>query len=99
MMPPELGQMAAPPMMPGMPSPVVEEPPVEEPELDPVESLRNAIEFAQAAQIGEPDDEDSRKLAKVVADMYAILAARQKERDQTMGNPTLLRTLRRSGGA
>lgn len=73
--------------------------PQPEPETDmsAVEHLRMAIEHAQAALVMEPDDEDSQSLSKVVAGLYAIVSARQKERDQTMGNPSLLRTLRRSG--
>ena len=67
------------------------------PDLDPVEHLRAAIQHAEAAQVSEPDDADSQQLAKLVAGLYAILAARQKQTDQMMGNPTLLRTLRRSG--
>ena len=66
-------------------------------ELSAVDHLRTAIEHAQAALVSEPDDGDSQALAKVVQGLYAILATRQKESDQTMGNPTLLRTLRRSG--
>ena len=77
------------------PGPVV--PVDEEPELDPVEHLRLAIEHAQAALVAEPDDADSQALSKVVSGLYQILASRQKESDQMMGNPTLLRTLRRSG--
>lgn len=70
-----------------------------EPPVSAVEHLRQAIEHAQAAQVAEPDDADSQQLAKLVSGLYQILANRQKEHDQTMGNPTLLRTLRRSGAA
>lgn len=83
-------------MMGGLPS-MPSEPPADEPDLDPVEHLRSAIEHAQAALVGEPDDADSQALSKAIAGLYAILARRQKQSDQTMGNPSLLRTLRRSG--
>lgn len=88
--PPPMGD---PTMMGAPPLPA----PEEEEELDPVEHLRSAIEHAQAALVSEPDDADSQALSKVVSSLYQILAARQKDSDATMGNPTLLRTLRRSG--
>ena len=89
-------------MMGGPPPPMMDappDPPTDDADLDPVEHIRSAIEHAQAAQVAEPDDADSEKLSKLIAGLYQILANRQKEHDQTMGNPTLLRTLRRSGGA
>lgn len=87
--------MPDPTMLGGAPPPP--SPVEEEEELDPIEHLRSAIEHAQAALVAEPDDADSQALSKVVAGLYQILAARQKDSDATMGNPTLLRTLRRSG--
>lgn len=64
--------------------------------MSPVDHLRAAIEHAQAAQVTEQDDQDSQTLAKCVAALYAILAARQKETDGVLGNPGLARALRRS---
>ena len=64
--------------------------------MDPLEHLRAAIEHAQAALVMEPDDIDSQLLSKVVSGLYQILANRQKEQDQALGNPGLMRTLRRS---
>jgi hypothetical protein len=93
--------MPDPAMMGGPPPPMMTETPpsAEEPsELSsPVEHLRMAIQHAQAALVGEEDDADSQALSKLVSGLYQILAARQKDSDQTMGNPSLLRTLRRSG--
>ena len=71
--------------------------PPEDAPLDPLEHLRAAIEHAQAALVAEPDDADSEGLAKVVQGLYRILAQRQKESDGALGNPALMRTLRRSG--
>lgn len=71
----------------------------EEPELDAVGHLRAAIEHAQAALVSEQDDEDSQVLSKLISGLYQIEARRKKESRQTLGNPTLLRMLRRSGAA
>lgn len=76
-------------------------PPAEEAEedLSPEEHLRKAIEHAQQAQVGEPDDADSHSLAKVTAELYKILAARQDaEMSAGGGNPKQLRALGRSYG-
>ena len=87
------------PMIPGMmggPPPEAmgpQEPP--QGEMDPLSHLRIAIEHAQAAQVMEPDDADSQMLAKLVSGLYQILANRQKESDQALGNPGLARMLRR----
>ena len=68
------------------------------PEMSPVDHLRQAIEHAQAALTAEPDDADSQALAKVVQGLYAILAQRQKEEMQVMGNPATQRVVGRAFG-
>lgn len=65
--------------------------------MSPEEHLRAAIEHLQAAQVTEPDDQDSQTIAKCAASLYAIVSGRQKEQDQMLGNPGLQRALRRSG--
>lgn len=65
------------------------------PELSPLDHLRQAIEHAQAALVAEPDDADSQNLAKVVQGLYSILATRQKEEQNALGNPSLQRVLAR----
>lgn len=72
--------------------------PPQDQEMSAADHLRLAIEHAQAALVGEPDDVDSQSLAKVVQGLYAILAARQKETQQTLGNPAQQRTIGRSLG-
>lgn len=83
MMMPEQGAMAAGPN------------PAQNDGVDPVEHLRAAIEHAQAALVSEPDDADSQALAAVVKGLYQILANRQKDQQQVLGNPTLQRVLSR----
>jgi hypothetical protein len=82
-------------MMGGPPPP---EPPPEQAPASPVEHLRQAIEHAQAALTMEPDDADSQALAKVVQGLYAILAQRQKEEQQVLGNPATQRVVSRASG-
>lgn len=64
-----------------------------------LDHLRQAIEHAQQALMLEPDDEDSRKLARAVQMFYEVLAERQREERQVMGNPATQRVLKRSYGS
>jgi hypothetical protein len=67
--------------------------------VDSTAMLRMAIEYAQAALVGEPSDADSQKLADAIKVMYRVLSDRQKNQDQLLGgNPALAQTLRRLGG-
>lgn len=69
----------------------------EQEELTPLDHLRAAIEHAQGALTGEPDDADSASLAKVVQQLYAILAQRQDaEMKAGGGDPKQLRQLSRA---
>jgi surface antigen len=60
-----------------------------------MENLRGAIEQAQKAQQLEPDDQHSKQIAAAIKLMYDILAQIQKDHDQTLGNPTAARAIRR----
>lgn len=60
-----------------------------------LEKLRAAIEEAQQAQQLEPDDQHSKQIAAAIKLMYDILAQIQKDHDQTLGNPTAARAIRR----
>lgn len=71
-------------------------PPDQEQQMSSVDHLRAAIEHAQAALVGEPDDADSQALAKAVQGLYQILASRQKEQDSLVGGNQ--RALRRAAG-
>ena len=66
--------------------------------MSAADHIRAAIEHAQAALVGEPNDADSQTLALIVQKLYQIFAARQKQQDQTMGNPNTLQTLRGAYG-
>ena len=91
--------MGGPPMMGGPPPGMGGPPPgmgaptpgglppqgAQPPEVDPLEHLRMAIEHAQAALVSEPDDADSQLLSKLIAGLYQILAARQKEQEAALG--------------
>lgn len=80
--------------MPATPDAAMSQPQVGQPQMSPVDHLRAAIEHAQAALVGEPNDGDSQQLAKAVQGLYAILTARQKESDSVMGmQPQLRRAL------
>lgn len=59
------------------------------PEMSPLDHLRQAIEHAQAALVGEPDDADSQALSKVLTGLYAIFANRQKEQESLLGGGNL----------
>jgi len=100
-MPPELAQLlmsgagAGDAQAPG-PAPTPDQNPAKADGVDPLEHLRAAIEHAQAALVSEPDDQDSQALAKLVSGLYQILANRQKEQDQALGNPATAKLLRRT---
>lgn len=65
--------------------------------MSPLDHLRSAIEHSQAALLAEPDDADSRELAKLVQGLYAIVAARQEDSDRAQGgDPKQMRLLRRA---
>jgi len=68
-----------------------------DPGMDTGKSLRVALMHIQSALQDEPDDEDSQKLAKVAADLYALLVGRQKEADDALQGRTTPRFLRRNG--
>ena len=94
--------MGGPPMMdgppPGMGAPTPGGLPPQggqPPEVDPVEHLRMAIEHAQAALVSEPDDQDSQLLSKLIAGLYQILAARQKEQETALGMTPAMKLLTR----
>lgn len=67
-------------------------------DVSPLDHLRQAIEHAQAALVGEPDDADSQMLAKVVQGLYQILAQRQKEEQQVLGSSATQRVVGRAYG-
>lgn len=67
--------------------------------MSPAEHLRLAIEHAQAALVGEPDDTDSQTLSRVIQGLYSILASRQKETQQVLGNAANQRVISRGQAA
>ena len=75
-------------------------PPVEaEEELSSVEHLQAAIEHAEDAMVGEPYEADSAQLAKIVHQLYALLAKQQDDGTKAQGgDPGQVRTLRRAYG-
>jgi hypothetical protein len=54
-------------------------------DLSPDDHLRQAIEHAQQALVGEEDDPTSAELAKAVNSLYRIFAQRQKEDEAALG--------------
>ena len=77
--------------------PSMQGPPAPEPQqVSPVEHLRLAIEHAQASMVGEPSDGDSQTIAKVIQALYSILATRQKQTQQVMGNPAAQQVIGRA---
>lgn len=65
-------------------------------QMSVIDHLRQAIEHAQAALVGEKDDADSQQLAKIVQGLYQIFAQRQKEEQSVLGNPATQRVVARS---
>lgn len=78
------GAPAGPPATPGAPG-------IDDPRF------REALQILEQVLQAEPDDQDSAALAKLVAELYKLVAARQAATDKTLGNSDLLRALRRSG--
>jgi len=68
--------------------------PVAQPKQGWLEHLQAALDEIQAAQVGAPDNADSKVIAKMAADLYALLAGHQDQQIQaTGGNPKQMRAM------
>lgn len=65
-------------------------------EDDPISILRQMIEAAQAYMQAEPDEVDKGTMAKILAQLQAVIAKDQADRDKLLGNPAATRVLRKS---
>ena len=96
-MPPEammglLGPGGGPTPPPGLMEPPMGEeagpggtPPDSSQDMSPEDHLREAIEHAQQALVGEEDDPTSGELSKAISSLYRIFAQRQKEDEAALG--------------
>jgi hypothetical protein len=66
--------------------------------MAPEDHLRAAIEHAQQALMGEPDDPTSATLAAALKQLYQVFATRQKEDEAAMGVTPAIKSLSRNSG-
>lgn len=66
------------------------------PEDQPIEILRQMIDLANQYLQAEPDEVDKSQIAKILAQLQAVIAKDQADRDKLVGNPAATRMLRKS---
>lgn len=59
--------------------------------------FKDAISLLEDILKGEPDEQDSQKLAQLISGLYSLVGDRQKEQDQMIAGKLSPRAVRRMG--